>query len=218
MQPIASRRPQTVFHIASLASLCILALGGQAQALSFNLDTEFDTAATGPFVDIEITQNSGNLDLVLSLNLEELGSQSDLHEFYFNIVGAIDGLAITNTNAPTTEYSLTQSPSVNGGAGSTFEWGVNFGNGGEGPGNGRLTEASFTLSANTALTIADLMEASMASGGTIEIDMAAHIQGTSLLTGATSETVGGSVPVPEPSTALLLISGFLALGVMRRSA
>jgi len=102
---------------------------------------------------------------------------------------------------------------VAGGAGSSFEYGVNFGNGAGGPGNGVLKTANFTISANEALTLASLSPTSSTSQD-IVVNFAAHVQGTSFVAGSTSETVGGVVP--EPSTAGLLVLGLAALASRRR--
>jgi hypothetical protein len=95
-----------------------------------------------------------------------------------------------------------------------FHWGVNFGNGAGASGNGELKTASFTLFANAPLSIADLMASSFASGGSIEIFMATHVQGTSFVECVNSETVGAVVP--EPSTGLLLMAGLGLLAHSRR--
>ena len=188
-----------------------LIASGTAGAVTFDLDTEFDTGATGPFATVGISENAGALDFSISLDIDELGPDADLHAFYFNFVGDDTGLAISNTNAPNTEYLLGANPSVDGGAGSSFDWGVDFGDGAGSPGNGELLTALFSLTADQALTIQNLLGSSFASGDTIEVHMAAHIQGTSALTGATSETIGGLVP--EPSTGLLVLSGLAMLAV-----
>jgi len=94
-------------------------------------------------------------------------------------------------------------PSVAGGAGSSFDWAVEFGNGAGPMGNFQLQTASFTLSLFGDLFVSNLLESSFASGGSLAVQMAAHIQGISALTGATSETIGGTI-VPEPSTAMLM--------------
>jgi hypothetical protein len=202
--------------------LALLALGWismaptTASALSFTLSTELDTGVTGPFASVDLTESAGTLAFVITLDLDELGPSADLHQFYFNLTGNVVGLAISDTNAPNYPYSLAANPSIAGGAGSSFDWGVSFDNGGGAPGNGRLQIAEFTLSANQGLTIGQLIESSFASGGDIEINMAAHVQGTSLLTGASSETIGGIVPIPEPSTGLLFLTGLMGLAAQRR--
>ncbi len=206
-------------------SLLVVALGaiapGTAGALTFDLNTEFDTGVTGPFSTVEIDEQAGALNFVISLNLDPLGADSDLHVFYFNLDAAITGLTIGDTNAPTTEYVLSPDPSVAGGAGSAFDWEVHFGNGAGAKGNGKLRSASFTLTADQDLSIADLLLSSFASGNTIEAQMAAHIQGTSTLTGASSETIGGMAssvqPIPEPSTAALVAGALALLGCRGRS-
>ena len=90
---------------------------------------------------------------------------------------------------------------------------MNFGNGAGSSGNGVLTSATFTLMADQPLSIADLLESSFASGGSIETQFAAHIQGTELFVGADSETVGGIVP--EPATGALVALGLALLGSAR---
>ena len=197
-------------HICALLVLWIaLMASGAASALSFDLDREFDTGVMGPYSTIEIVEDAGALDFLISLNLDALGPDADLHVLYFNFVGDATGLAISGTDAPSPEYVLMADPSVAGGAGSSFDWGVHFGNGAGVMGNRKLQSARFTLSAHDGLVIENLLGSSWAAGNSIEVHMAAHIQGTSALTGASSETIGGVVP--EPSTAILLMSG---LGVL----
>jgi hypothetical protein len=79
-----------------------------------------------------------------------------------------------------------------------------------------LTLATFTLSADQALTPLDLLESSFTSQG-IEAQMALAVQSTNTSTRppSDSETVGGVVVSPEPSTALLLAAGLAGLALRR---
>ncbi len=197
---------------------CLLLLfPAAANALSFSLDIEFDNGSSGEYASIEITENGDDaLDFVITANSDLLGSGADLHVLYFNIDDSVvdpDGLGIELTNAPTTEYRLIAGPAVRGGASSSFDFGIDFGNGAGSPGNGVLQIASFTL---TGLTLEALSESSFTSGGSIEINFAAHIQGTSLYAGANSETVGGRIPAPEPATGTLPLLGLLGFAARRR--
>jgi hypothetical protein len=72
-----------------------------------------------------------------------------------------------------------------------------------------LQTASFVLSADGALSVADLLVSSGISQN-IQVYLAAHVQGTSLVPGVTSETVGSQVP--EPGTMGLLLLGLFGLG------
>jgi hypothetical protein len=127
-------------------------------------------------------------------------------EFDTGLVGSYASITI--------EEDTGADPSVAGGAGADFDFAVNFGNGAGRRGNGALTAASFRLSADQPLSIAALLESSLASGRTIESQFAAHIQGTNLLVGSSSETVGGMVP--EPATGALVALGVLTLAAGRR--
>jgi hypothetical protein len=189
-----------------------------ANAITIPLDIELDTGLTGDFVSVEIVANGADaLDFIITIDTDLLGAGADLNELYFNIDDALadpDGLGIELTNAPVTAYRLTTARSVRGGAGSSFDFSINFGAGAGAHGNGVLQVASFTL---TGLTLESLVESSFASGGSIEIGLAAHVQGTSLYPGATSETLGGNFPsVPEPATGTMTLFGLLLLAARRQ--
>ena len=111
--------------------------------------------------------------------------------FYFNLVEplTIDRLSFSSDGAA--DYALIEDPAVAGGAGASFDFGVDFGSGAGPSGNGTLKSAGFTLGADGALSIDGLMELSHAAGDALSIHMAAHVQSTSLVAGADSETVGG---------------------------
>jgi hypothetical protein len=195
----------------ALALLAALVLATQAAALSVPLTQEFDGALPdADFATVAVTQNGEDLDFSIVLG-GLLGPREDAHRFYFNLIGDFTGLDIISSNAPGIEYRLRFRPRVAGGAGSSFEFAVNLGNGAGRRGNGVLTHATFTLSADQPLAPSDLLEESLTRTG-IEAEMALHIQGTS--TRHRSATVGGSLP--EPSTALLLASGLTALALRRR--
>jgi hypothetical protein len=194
----------------------VLAAAAPAGAVSFPLTVEFDDGLVGTYGSVDVIESGGDLQFTVTLD-PSLGADRDLHELYFNLADGFTGVAISSTDVVNTAYTLSANPSVAGGAGSSFDFGVNFGNGAGGPGNGRLTTATFTLSAAEALTLADLAITSSTSQG-IESIFAVHVQGTALVAGATSETVGA--PIPEPTTAALVVAGLSGLAAFgrRRSA
>jgi hypothetical protein len=199
---------------AALLGLVFSPAAASALSVTFELEVEFDTGQTASYAEVTIEENAGNLDFSVVLS-DALGSEADLHVLYFNLLGDFTGVAITTTDNPSRAYRLREDPSVRGGAGSSFDYGVNFGNGaGARNGNGILQAATFTLMADQPLAISDLLESSYAQGGSIEIDMAAHIQGTNTPPG--SESVGGQIP--EPSSASLVGLGLVALAALRRPA
>lgn len=194
--------------IAAAAALGLFA-ANPAAAVSFPLNVEFDDETIGTFGNVEVTEVAGDLQFQITLNAS-LGAGADLHELYFNLSGVQTGLAISSTDMVNTPYTLLTAPSgVSGGAGSSFGFGVSFGNGAGPSGNGVLQTASFVLSADGALGVGDLLLSSSTSQD-IEVYLAAHVQGTSLVPGVTSETVGNLVP--EPGTLGLVLLGLLGLG------
>jgi hypothetical protein len=181
--------------VLALALVGLLLGAKTAHATSFALDAEFDNGTVGTFGTVDVTEETGgDLLFQITLNPAVLGAGADLNEFYFNLPSAITGASISSTDAVSTPYELSVDPSVKGGAGSSFAYGVNFGNGAGANGNGVLQSASFLLAADSDLAISDLLISSSTSGGVV-VFFAAHVQGTTF-TNQDSETVGSSVPEP----------------------
>jgi hypothetical protein len=202
------RAPSSLF-----AGLLALGLAAPAGALTFSLDTEFDAGVVGPHATVSVTESGGGLDFEVSLAGSDLGAGADLHVLYFNLAGDPENVTLSSSQVVTTAFSLAVDPSVTGGAGSSFGYGVSFGNGAGAPGNGVLKTATFRITADDPLTIGSLLVASQTSQG-IVANVALHVQGTSLVSGATSETVGGVVP--EPGTMLLMSAGLTGLAARGR--
>jgi hypothetical protein len=196
--------------LAAIGALAIQA--APASALSITLNVEFDDGTIGPHATVTITESGGGLDFEVSLAGTDLGAGSDLHEFYFNLAGDPANIQLTSSQVVNTPFALLSEPSVAGGAGSSFEYGVDFGDGGGPPGNGVLKSASFRVTADQPLTLASLAPLSETSAG-IEVHFALHVQGTSAPF-STSETVGGVIP--EPGTLLLLGAGLAGLAATGR--
>jgi hypothetical protein len=181
-------------------------------SVTFTLDIELDDGITGSFADVQVFEEGFGLRFEIALR-EALGPDADLREFYFNLTDDVPSLQIESHDPVTTEYVLSAAGPVGGGAGSRFDYEVSFGNGAGPAGNGVLQAVSFLIesTASDPLSLDALLNAhlSAASGGSILVNAAAHIQGTTLVWRASSETIGGVVP--EPSTGMLLASGLLLL-------
>jgi hypothetical protein len=221
VSPAARRKRPAIARLAVLL-LWVAMIPAPAMALNFSLEIELDDGIVGDFGNVEVLESEGELDFAITLT-DALGPEADLHEFYFNLASVFTGVGIKDTDARSdgSAYVFSMDPSLRGGAGASFDYGVNLGNGGGRKGNGRLKTASFTVFADQMLSLDDLLKSSFTSGKSgIEIIMAAHVQGTRLVKKANSETIGAGPPVPEPSTSLLLMTGLglLAAHRSRRSS
>ncbi len=208
-------------HFIWMAITVLFLAGPPAAAVTIDLLHELDGNSTGTTVfgtvDIAQNPNGADLDFIITANTVALGG-GDIHMFYFNLLSPPDpvsGLSVTSGNWTGNPFTVIgPNPSVTGGGGAAFDWGINFGNGGGPSGNGVLTVADFTLSADEALAVGDLWELSHPNN-TPAIYVAVHFQDTAIFN-ATSETVGGTTPTPLPVPALLLGTGLVGLVLFRR--
>lgn len=186
---------------------------------------EFDGNSDGmtSFGTIELTQNVLAVEFDIIANTANLVG-GDIHEFYFNLPDSIDisSLAISNSgggpNQSVDFTSLGEDPNIAGGAGSSFDTGISFGNGGGPPGNGELTTATFSLTADGGLLVSDFFSETSSSNNAPPLFVAVHFQSTMAFDNADSETVGGGTSqqgpaVPEPASMTLL--GLAGLQLLR---
>src|SRR5690606_34615155 len=180
-------RTRILTRLLAFAALGSLAAAAPAGALTFTLDTEFDAGVVGPHATVTVTESGGGPDFEVSLVGSDLGPGADLHVFYFNLAGDPTNVTLSSSQVVNTPFTLAVNPAVAGGAGASFEYGVNFGNGAGPPGNGVLKTATFRITADQPLTIGSLLVLSETSQG-LPAHVALHVQGTSLVSGADSET------------------------------
>jgi hypothetical protein len=219
-------KPQkTDFNMRKLKLLLLffsfLSMVGFAQpvgaiAYMVELDTAFSNYDPGDpgyigsygtvnFIDI------GN-DIVFTITFgSDLGTNPDLHEFYFNTTDDIAGLSI-DIQTPTSpigslDYQYnTNSNSHRPDGDGYFDGVIEFGSG-----DPVLNSIIFTLTADTPLDINNFIAQSV-GGNKGAFTFAAHWQNTN--TSAGSEFVGGN-PVPLPGALCFLGSGIIGLAGLR---
>jgi hypothetical protein len=215
-------KPFRTFFCA--AALCLLG-AVSAQASIINLVHEFDGNSDGTtiFGTVELTQNGTDVDVEIIANTLNLDG-GDIHEFYFNLPFAVTNLSVLNSGGTSDKAIGTFSiigpnPTVVGGAGASFDWGVSFGNGAGTPGNGLLTTASFTLHADQDLLVSDLLAITSDPSNTPPVAVAVHFQIANIF-GAGSETVGGEPSritvhsTPEPASVLVWLGVACSFGTV----
>src|SRR4030042_5311233 len=163
----------------ALALLAALVLATQAAALSVPLTSDLSgVQPDAQYATVAVTQNGEDLDFSIVLG-GLLGPREDAQRFYFSLLGDFTGLEILSSNAPVTEYRVKAHPRLPGGEGGSFDFVVKLGHGNGRRGNGGLTHAIFTLSADQPLSPSDLFEAPFARtamGMGIGSGMALHIE------------------------------------------
>ncbi|XAL98605.1 PEP-CTERM sorting domain-containing protein [Phycisphaeraceae bacterium D3-23] len=194
-------------------------MAGSASAVTLDLLYEFDGNANDgltSFGTVDLVQDGAAVDVTITANTTNLVG-GDIHEFYFNLPGAVDVNTLVlsdsggvSNQAIGTFTLLGANPSITGGAGASFDTGVGFGNGGGPPGNGTLTTATFSLTATGGLLVGDFLTELSSNNNTPDTFFAVHFQSADVFN-AGSETVGH---LPEPGSLALL--GFGAMAALRR--
>lgn len=194
---------------------------------SYDLKYEFDgNSLATSFGTVELEEVAGGIDVTITANTANLHG-GDIHNWYFNVADRLSGLSANDfvlsdfggiSNMAIGEFTmLGPDPSVAGGAGAEFDWGVGFGNGGGAKGNGTLVEATFHLTTTLGLYVTDFLSAPFAQpNNTPATQMAVHFQDTDIFN-ADSETVGGVLVNPEPASMVIWLTiGGCAVAVGRR--
>lgn len=183
------------------------------QVVGIDLIYGFDGTSPGSsYGTIDLSDNeNGGVNVTITANSANLMG-ADIRGWYFNLSDAFDGLRTRDFTlsdfggvsdlAIGKFQMLGPNPPVAGGAGASFEWAVNFGNGAGKSGNGVLTTAMFNINAKGGLTVADFLNAELSyPNNTPAVLQAVNFQGTGIL-GASGGTVGGAVvqSAPEPAS------------------
>ena len=201
----------------ALALVLALGLAGlssaHADSLTVDLIYQLSDGTTGDYGEVTVNEVGGDLHFTISRG-PDLGPSADLVEFYFNLNGAFTGLAISSTDPqPGSSYLFGMPATPRGESTFSFEAEVNFGNGTGPAGNGTVTTATFTLSADQALTLASIMETSSDDAVPVEILFGAFFRATGEIA-EESQIVGA--PVPLPAAAWLFGSALLGFPAVRR--
>lgn len=188
--------------------------GSRAEAsLVLDLTVDFD-GGTVDYGTVELIESGGDVIVVITGDTGALGADVDVHEFYFNLpftptnLQALDSSTVAGTSTCSDASCSISSPAtVAGAAGTDFEHEVNFGDGAP-----MLNPFELLLSADEAITIADLTSELSDGNNHDGVFVGVHFQNTTTNPG--SEAVGAVTP--EPGTALLLGLGLSGLAVRGR--
>jgi len=188
-----------VFIFFVVLLMCFPAI---SSALTFTIDTEFDTGNTVNFGSIEVIDLGNNLQFDVTLNLTEdqLGSEADLYYLYFNVVSGLTNVTASGGDVTGSDFIYNSFKADGDG---NYDVTVDFGPGG----TTQITTTIFEVSASRALDIQDIF--SLSEGGNKgSFYMAIHAQDTTWPgDNATSEWAGASIP--DPAAVFLLGSACL---------
>ena len=171
-------------------------------SVTLPFSVELDRNGTGEFGTLTIQQLAGDI-LRFTIAIDpDLGPHPRINEFYFNVAGDVEPELVGHRF----ELRELDGRPVRSGAGSGFEFAVNFGNG-----HGPSPSVVFELRGE-GLELSDVLGPNPYPPGRIHAIFAAHLQGA-------THGRNGIAIVPEPGTALLLalgLAGLVAVGRPRQ--
>jgi hypothetical protein len=189
------------------AGLIGTAPSAQADTVVYNLTSDHCTGGCGtaPFGTVTLTTNGGNVDVTVDLNsgysFVKTGAGDD-QAFKFNGVGVVLGDITVDAHVP---VLVAATGAFNGDGGGDYDFGINCpscAGGGAG-----------AFSADITFHVANASIADLTQPNNLNQIFVADVLAPNGNTGLVD--VSGT-PVPEPSSLLLIGSGFVLAGVVRR--